>query len=319
MFFTWIFSTVSLVSLLVAKLFFVVSPDTNSLLLALALVASAPWIPLVFSHIRRDMEPLHPLTTRASLGGYLILFGLYLLLAYYFHTAVSTQIFVLVLLFSVYFRVDARVFFALALGGLITTVWSLVFDMTAWAESASIIVYLALVIGVLIELIAPLMSRIHTGHNPLIYISSEFTREYRDTLSAYSILFGSGLGIVMVVLIVLRGLVWNYAFSMLLFFAMGYMLLALIAVTTERRTLHITGYIRDEYRLLTYILKRSKYAYIWLCALLMILVDIAYFRALPWTTQSLIVVIGTALLSLGVYMYPRISRIVRNALNSSSL
>ena len=259
---TWIFSTVSLVSLLVAKIFFVISPDTNPLLLALALVASAPWIPLVFSHIKRDIEPLHPFTTRPAIGGYLILFGLYLLMAYYFHAAVSTQIFVLVLLFSVYFRVDARVFFALALGGLITTVWSLVFDMTRWAESASIIVYLALVIGVLIELIAPLMGRIHTGHKPLIHISPEFTREYRDTLSAYSILFGSGLGIVMIVLIVLRGLVWNYAFSMLLFFAMGYMLLALIAVITERRTLHITDYIRDEYRLLTHILKRSQYVYI---------------------------------------------------------
>ncbi len=113
---TWIFSTVSLVSLLVAKIFFVISPDTNPLLLALALVASAPWIPLVFSHIKRDIEPLHPFTTRPAIGGYLILFGLYLLMAYYFHTAVSKQIFILVLLFSIYFHVDARVYFALALG-----------------------------------------------------------------------------------------------------------------------------------------------------------------------------------------------------------
>ncbi len=113
---TWIFSTVSLVSLLVAKIFFVISPDTNSLLLALALVASTPWIPLVFSHIKRDIEPLHPFTTRPAIGGYLILIALYFLMMFYFHTAVSKQFFILVLLFSIYFHVDARVYFALALG-----------------------------------------------------------------------------------------------------------------------------------------------------------------------------------------------------------
>lgn len=314
---TWIFSTISLVSLLVAKIFFVISPDTNSLLLALALVASAPWIPLVFSHIKRDIEPLHPFTTRPAIGGYLILIALYFLMMFYFHTAVSKQFFILVLLFSIYFHVDARVYFALALGWLITTVWSLVFDMSTWAESASIIVYLCLVVGVLIELIAPLMHRIHTGHAPLVHINPEFTREYLNTLSTYSIFICSGLGIVMVVLIILRGLVWNYAFSMLLFFAMGYIFLMIIAIITERRILHITSYMRDEYKLLTYVLNRWQYAHIWLLASLMILVDISYFRALTWTIQSLIILIGTALLSLGVYLYPRISRMVSCSINSS--
>jgi maltodextrin utilization protein YvdJ len=64
----------------------------------------------------------------------------------YFHPIALTQVFFIVLGFSLYFRVDARIFFAVALGGLMVTVLSLMFKMETFAEGASVMVYLALVI-----------------------------------------------------------------------------------------------------------------------------------------------------------------------------
>lgn len=319
MFFTWIFSIISLVSLVVGKFFFVVSPDTNSLLLALALVASTPWIPLIFSHIKTDIEPIHSLTTRSAITWYGLLIFTWTILSFVLDTRTSTQIFFLILIFATYFHIDARIFFAVALGGLIVTVWSLVFDMSAWTESTSIIVYLSLVVGVLVELIAPVIGRFHRESKSLFHIPTAFIHEYRDTLGSYALLLSTGIGIVMVVLIVMRGIWWNYAFSMLLFFSMGYTLLIILRSLAQRRIPTLMDSIRDEYRLLTYLQNRSRYTSIWLLASLMILVDIAYFRALPWTTQSLMVLIGTVLLFLCVSLYPLISRTVKRYIDSSLL
>lgn len=127
-----------------------------------------------------------------------------MILGLYLHTDVSTQIWILVSLFAIYFHVDSRLFFALALAGLITTVWSLVFDMAVWAESASIIVYLCLVIGVLVELTSPLMQSLHRETRPLVVVPERFVHEYRDTLVSYSILLVSALGFILVFLIVFR-------------------------------------------------------------------------------------------------------------------
>jgi hypothetical protein len=218
---SWLFSIVSLVSLLVADFFLMISPDTNSLLLALSLVASAPWIPLVFSHIKRDIEPLNPLTTRASLGGYLILLGLWMIMTFYFHASVSTQIFVLVLMFSAYFHIDARIFFAVALGGLITTVWSLVFDMSRWAESASIIVYLALVIGVFVEIGSRWLNKIHDGGKVLMHISSEFKTSYQQTLAEYTWIITVILQLIFIIALLGRGTLWNFDYQMLPYLSFG--------------------------------------------------------------------------------------------------
>lgn len=312
MFFTWIFSIISLVSLVVGKFFFVISPDTNSLLLALALIASAPWIPLVFAHIRADMAPLHSLTTRSALVWYGLLIFTWTILSFVLDTETSTQIFFLILIFATYFHIDARIFFAVALGGLITTIWGLAFDMSAWAESASIIVYLSLVISVFVEISSRLIDRLHYRSRELVSLSSEFKTSYRKALSEYAWIITVILQSSFIIGLLGRGTFWNFEYSMLLYISFGIWIFFAIYLFASEKIYSLRDFVTNRFsiRYIIWLVKKisqySRYIVtVIIFSILVTLIDWTLVLRLPLIT--LVSLIGLMAFLIGISVYSIVS------------
>lgn len=106
---------------------------------------------------------------------------------------------------------------------------------------------------------------------------------------------------------------------MLLFFAIGYSILLFLAVTSMRDTPELALFYREETNLLTLLTRYWKYSSILIICALMILVDIAYFRATPWMIQASVIGIGTIILTLVVYSVPYLLPRIRQYTDSSSL
>lgn len=103
--------------------------------------------------------------------------------------------------------------------GLIVTVSALLVDMSAFAESASVVVYLSLVLGVLTEIAAPVFDRIHSRSKRLIVISPEFRRGYRQALTEYTWILTIAIEVIFIIVWAGRGIVWNFEYRMFLYLA----------------------------------------------------------------------------------------------------
>lgn len=106
---------------------------------------------------------------------------------------------------------------------------------------------------------------------------------------------------------------------MLLFFAIGYSILLFLAVASMRDTPELALFYREETNLLTLLTRYWKYSSVLIICALMILVDIAYFRATPWMIQASVIGIGTIILTLVVYSVPYLLPRIRQYTDSSSL
>ena len=108
------------------------------------------------------------------------------------------------ILFGVYFALESRLYFFAALFALVVVILGLLFEQKAVAESMSIFVYLMLVAGVAVEIVAPLFGRFHRESRPVIRISEAFVHAYRQELSLYFRLFSYTIVVVAIVLAILH-------------------------------------------------------------------------------------------------------------------
>lgn len=103
--------------------------------------------------------------------------------------------------------------------GLIVTVSALLVDMSAFAESASVVVYLSLVLGVFTEIAAPIFDPLHNRSRKLIVIAPEFIRGYRQALTDYTWILTLAIEVIFIIVWAGRGIVWNFDYRMLLYLA----------------------------------------------------------------------------------------------------
>lgn len=146
MFLFWLLELAVLVFVLISRYIFGMFVGGEVLILSLLILLTVPvFIPLIAT-IREDITLPYPLLTRAGLSGLVVIVLLSLGLFFAFQISLSTTLFLLIMALAIYFRIESRIFFLAALMGLIVTVYALLLDMSSLAESASIIVYLSLVI-----------------------------------------------------------------------------------------------------------------------------------------------------------------------------
>ena len=142
-------------------------------------------------------------------------------------------------MFAVFFAVEGRIFFLVALLSLVFTVVSLALYMTVFAERSSIIVYLALVLGVVAEIGAPFFSRWHQGSPAMIRVSREFITGYYHALSDYAGMIVIGLQSLFVIALIGRGFVWSFDYQMLLYIVMGVWGFAIVYLLTRDTICHL--------------------------------------------------------------------------------
>ncbi len=265
---SWIFSSISLLCLLIAKQYDMLAVGTEPLLLSLSLIVASPWIIGVIHEIKGDLWFL-----------------------------------------------DGRICFTLALAGLISTVLALVYDMSAFAEQASIWVYLMLVCGVVLELLSPLSARLYRLLMTRISLPPGLMIGYKDTLREYSSVLLLALGIVYVGLLVWRISLWNFDLSMLPLLSAGLWVFFAIVLLTHHKRYGIMDLISTELGWIERWIP-SRYrsiAYPLITGLIIgILVDIAYFRGLTLSTQIVGIGALTLLILIGSLVYPVVSRWVRS-------
>lgn len=192
MVFAWVFSITSLVALGSAKLFFALAPGFEMLYLSLSLIVLTPWMFPVIAHIRTDMTSPHSPITESGLMG-IGAITIILILSSILGMSVFGMVFFAIFLISIVFHIDSRIYFALALAGLIVTVMSLIYDISSLAESASVLVYLALVTGVFSEIIAPALDRYHGTSRVRFDHAKKILHEYRLALAEYSSLLSHAM------------------------------------------------------------------------------------------------------------------------------
>jgi hypothetical protein len=145
MVFAWVFAIASLIALAFAKVFFVLSPGFGILYLSLTLIALTPWMFPVIEAVRRDaIEPHSPITRSGIIG--LLCIGLTTFMSYLLGFSAFWVAFIGIVLIAIVFHIESRLFFVAALGSLIVTIVALMYGVTSLAESASVFVYIMLVI-----------------------------------------------------------------------------------------------------------------------------------------------------------------------------
>ncbi len=217
MLFFWFFQLIFLIFIIISRYFFGTFLQSNILILSFLMLVCTPVIVPLVATIRQDMTPMRPVWTRAGCIGLIVIILVSCLLFLGFHISFSTIIFWSLAMLSIFFRFESRIFFLVALLGLIVTVSALLVDMPAFAESASVAVYLSLVLGVLTEIAASLFDRIHSGSKRLILISPEFIRGYRQALTEYTWMITIVIEIIFIIALAGRGYIWNFDYQMLLY------------------------------------------------------------------------------------------------------
>ena len=221
MFLFWLMELAVLVFVLISRYIFGMFVGGEVLILSLLILLTVPvFIPLIAT-IREDITLPHPLLTRAGLSGLFVIALFSFGLSFGFHISLSTTLFLVITALAIYFRIESRIFFVVALMGLLLTVYSLLLDMSVLAEQASIIVYLSLVIGVAAEIGISLSDRIHRSSRPLVKIAPEFVMSYRQALSEYAGLMLVAIQIIVIGAILGRGTLWDFDYQVLLYLAYG--------------------------------------------------------------------------------------------------
>jgi hypothetical protein len=210
---------------------------------------------------------------------------------------------------------DGRICFTLALAGLISTVLTLMFDMSAFAEQASIWVYLMLVCGVVMELLSPLFAHLYRFFMARISLSPGLMLGYKGTLREYSSVLLLALGIVYVGLLVWRISLWNFDLTMLPLLSGWLWVFFAIVLLTHHKRYGIVDLIATELGWIErWMPSRSRsIVYPLITGLVTgILVDIAYFRGLPLSIQIIGIVTLTVLILIVSLIYPRLSLWIRS-------
>lgn len=308
MIYFWLFQLTSLLVLLVSRYLFEVSSEVSILLLSFVILLATPVILPIVQIIREDMTPMRSLFTRAGVVGFFSILLASLGLFFWLDISSGTFIFVLFSLLAVYFRFESRIFFLSALLGLIVTVSALTLKEASLAESASIVVYLALVIGVFVEIGSPWFDRLHQHSKPLITLSSEFKTNYQLALSDYAWMMTMILQSLFILALLGRGTLWNFEYQMLLYLAFGVWIFFTLYLLSSHRTLHIRdfvvnrlskGYIislfRGKRHYIKYILSGGVFA------TLVVLIDWTLIWRLPSITLASLVTLIILLIGVGVY------------------
>lgn len=308
MIYFWLFQITSLLVLLVSRSFFEILPETNILLLSFFILSITPVIIPIVGIIRQDMTPMRSLFTRAGVVGFLCILLVSLGLFFWFQISSGTLIFLLLTLFAVYFRVESRLFFLVALLGLIVTVSALLVEKAAFAESASIIVYLALVIGVFVEIGSSWFERVHSRSKSLIDVSPEFKTWYQQALSDYTWMMTVVIQSLFVVALLGREIIWNFDYQMLLYLAFGVWIFFTLYLLSSERTLHfrdfmvnrlskryIVSLFRGKRQYIKYILSGGVFA------TLIVLIDWTLIWNLPSITLASLIALIFLLVGIGVY------------------
>lgn len=104
-----------------------------------------------------------------------------------FHVSIMTLVFMVSILLGIILGIDSRYFFSGALFTLVVTIAALIYSRQAAAESASIFVYLALVAGVVVELVWPYWSTSRSKFNLGKSLLPQWVvTEYMNSLKEYS-------------------------------------------------------------------------------------------------------------------------------------
>ncbi|MBC7503436.1 hypothetical protein H7169_00495 [Candidatus Gracilibacteria bacterium] len=312
MIYFWLFQIISLLFLLVSRYFFGVAVGPDMLILSLLLLISTPVIVPLVATIRGDMTPMRSLLTQAGCIGLILIIAITLGIYFRFQVSFSTLIFWMLALLAVFFRFESRIFFLVGIMGLIVTVSALLVDMSAFAESASVVVYLSLVLGVLTEIVAPVFDTLHNRSRKLIVISPEFRRGYRQALADYTWILTITIEVIFIIVWAGRGIVWNFDYRMLLYLAFLVWIFFSIYLFATESPRHIRDFvslrISHESLLSVYRYNRTPIHYaIFLGAAIFLfyLIDWAILWQLPFITLSAFVVL--IILSTCVCMYSIIS------------
>lgn len=247
MIFFWVFQLASLLFLLVSRYFFGAYIGTDTLVLSFLILISAPLLIPVVALIREDNTRMRPIFTQVGVNWVISMLLISFGLLFGFHIEYSTFFFIFILMFSVFFAIESRIFFLVALMWLIATVSALIVGKSTFAESASIIVYLALVIGVFVEIGAPLFKKIHLDSKMLIEVTSEFRQGYRSALSDYAWIMIGLIQSIFFVALIGRGFLWNFDYQMLLYLAFWVWIFSMLYLFSHERILHIWDFIIDRF------------------------------------------------------------------------
>lgn len=247
MIFFWVFQLASLLFLLVSRYFFGAYIGTDTLVLSFLILISTPLLIPVVALIREDNTRMRPIFTQVGVNWVISMLLISFGLLFGFHIEYSTFFFIFILMFSVFFAIESRIFFLVALMWLIATVSALIVGKSTFAESASIIVYLALVIGVFVEIGAPLFKKIHLDSKMLIEVTSEFRQGYRSALSDYAWIMIGLIQSIFFVALIGRGFLWNFDYQMLLYLAFWVWIFSMLYLFSHERILHIWDFIIDRF------------------------------------------------------------------------
>lgn len=246
MLFFWMYSLASLVLLLIAKIFFVVSADLGTLLLWLFVIFLLPLcIPLV-SLIRRDVSiPRSPWSVASVIS---ILIAIIMLLVAYFvlHWGVSTIVFFAVLFVASSYAIDSRIFFWFALWGLVFTIVSLLLGLNSYAEISSIYVYIALVLGVLVELLSPYFAYIHRDSTTLVQIPEGFIQAYRRDMEQYTRMILVALGVLFISMVIGYGRWWHVDVQLYIYLSLIILLFFVVFLFLVRTPYTLTKFFHGD-------------------------------------------------------------------------
>lgn len=247
MVFFWLFQIASLWLFLISQYFFSLSSDLDTLILSLLLLVSIPVMIPMIALIRKDMTPMQPICTRAGILWCILMLAIVIGLFFWLNIPLWTCIYILIISLAIYFRIESRIFFLWALMWLIATISALFTENQTLAESMSIFVYLALVVGVFVEVLSHWFDRFHTHSRSVIHISQEFKTWYSRALSDYAWMATVGIQSIFIIALLGRGTLWNFDYQMLLYLAFGVWVFFAFYLFTSDNISHIWDFIRGRF------------------------------------------------------------------------
>jgi hypothetical protein len=271
MIFFWLLHIVLLSFFVIAQFLFQINIVDDTVLLSFLILSFLPaFVPLV-NVVREDVSPMRSVFTKTGLIGSATIVTLVLWWLFGFHIEYTTAIFILIWAFSVFFRVESRIFFGVALVWLFCTMSALIFDKTELAESMSIWVYLALLIGVSVEIIAPWFERLHDLSRPLVDITPEFRQWYYSALSEYAWIMTIWLHFFFFISLLGRGIIWSFDYQMLLYLVFGICIFFALYLLSQDKRLQISDFTAEKFSAKYYrnlYINIKKYSIYWITGLL---------------------------------------------------
>lgn len=204
MIFPWFFSFAAVIFLMILSFFFDLHENSYFYLTTFGIFSAFPLLLPVVDIIKKDANNSEKILSSSGIIG-LIAIILAIILFIFFHFQLATIIFLVTMMVGAYFNIDSRWYFFVSLFGLMITIVSLICSQKLLAENFSILVYLSLVAGVIVEICAPFFNCFHKKSKPLVEFQENFIRDYKKEVKIYLFIIAAFLGISEIFLLFSQG------------------------------------------------------------------------------------------------------------------